>query len=311
EANRKLGLPARRAMQVAQSLYEGGYITYMRTDSPVLSTEALEASRRAIRERYGDEYLSPSPRQFSAKVRNAQEAHEAIRPAGTEMKTAKEHGLSGIEGSLYDLIWKRTVASQMAEARLLQTRATILAAEGTGDESTFRASGQVVEFPGFFRAYVEGKDDPEAALDDRDQPLPALQTGDRPEARRVEAAGHETKPPARYTDATLVQTLEREGIGRPSTYASIIDTVVDRGYVRRDKNQLVPTFTAFATTTLLQENFERLVDTGFTARMEEVLDEIAEGDEAARPFLERFYGGAQGLEGQVEQGLDQIDARAV
>ncbi|MDX1421178.1 MAG: type I DNA topoisomerase [Rubricoccaceae bacterium] len=311
EANRKLGLPARRAMQVAQKLYEGGYITYMRTDSPVLSTEALEASRRTVRERYGAEYLSPSPRQFNAKVRNAQEAHEAIRPAGTEMKTAREHGLTNIEAKLYDLIWKRTVASQMAEARLLQTRATILAAEGTDDESTFRASGQVVEFPGFFRAYVEGKDDPEAALDDRDQPLPALAEGDTPDCHAVEAVGHETKPPARYTDATLVRTLEREGIGRPSTYASIIDTIVNRGYVRRENNQLVPTFTAFATTTLLQENFERLVDTGFTAKMEEVLDDIAEGETEARPWLERFYQGEGGLEGRVEEGLDTIDARAV
>ncbi|HEX8385026.1 MAG TPA: topoisomerase C-terminal repeat-containing protein, partial [Rubricoccaceae bacterium] len=198
-----------------------------------------------------------------------------------------------------------------AEARLLQTRATILASEGTPDEATFRASGQVVEFPGFFRAYVEGKDDPSAALDDRDSPLPALAVDDSPACRAVEAQGHETKPPARYTDASLVQTLEKEGVGRPSTYASILDTVVNRGYVTRVGNQLVPTFTAFATTNLLQKNFERLVDTQFTARMEAELDEIAGGDEAAGPYLERFYNGEAGLASQVIAGNDAIDPREV
>ncbi|MEM6325753.1 MAG: type I DNA topoisomerase [Bacteroidota bacterium] len=311
EANRKLGLPARQAMRVAQKLYEQGLITYMRTDSPTLSGEAIGAARRSVEERYGAEYLSPKPRQFSAKVRNAQEAHEAIRPAGTEMKTARQHGLSGVEAKLYDLIWKRTVASQMADAQLLRTRAEILAAEGTDDQSTFRANGQVIVFPGFFRAYVEGKDDPTAALDDRDNPLPDLAVDDRPECREVEPIGHETKPPARYTDATLVRALEQAGIGRPSTYASIIDTIVNRGYVNRERSQLIPTFTGLATNQLLERNFERLVDTGFTARMEEELDQIAAGDEERRPYLERFFNGEQGLEQQIERRLGEIDPREV
>ncbi|MEM1118324.1 MAG: type I DNA topoisomerase, partial [Bacteroidota bacterium] len=311
EANRKLGMSARRTMQTAQKLYEQGHITYMRTDSPILSAEAIEAARGAVEARYGTEYLSPSPRQFSGKVRNAQEAHEAIRPAGTQMRTQKEIGLSGDEAKLYDLIWKRTVASQMADARLLRTRARIVAAEGTDDESTFRASGQVVEFAGFFRAYVEGKDDPSAALDDRDNPLPPLAQDDQPACRATEAVGHETKPPARYTDASLVQALEKAGVGRPSTYASILDTIVRRGYVNRQGNQLVPTFTGMATTNLLEKNFDRLVDTQFTAKMEEELDEIAAGEEARAPYLERFFNGPKGLEKQVETGVETIDPREI
>jgi len=311
EANRKLGLPARRTMQVAQALYERGLITYMRTDSPTLSQEAIDAARRTVTQRYGADYLSPEPRQFTAKVRNAQEAHEAIRPAGTEMRTANEWGLSGPEAGLYDLIWKRTVASQMADARLIQTRAVITAGAAGPERGRFRASGQVVEFAGFFRAYVEGSDDPDAALDDRDQPLPRLARGDRPACRRLDAVAHETKPPARYTDATLVQALERDGVGRPSTYASIIDTIVDRGYVRRAGNQLVPTFTGMATNTLLAGHFKRLVDVSFTAQMEEALDEIAAGKEEAKPYLERFFLGPQGLEARVAEGEKEIDARTV
>ncbi len=310
ESNRKLGLPARRTMQVAQALYESGHITYMRTDSPTLSSEAIRASRSVVEERYGPEYLSPEPRQFTAKTRSAQEAHEAIRPAGTEMKTKDELGLDGMEGALYDLIWKRTVASQMAEARLRQTRVTIIAEAGD-DKATFRANGQIVEFPGFFRAYVEGSDDPEAALDNRDQPLPELKEGDKPACTAIDAEGHETKPPARFTDATLVRALEADGVGRPSTYASIIDTIVNRGYTRRDKNQLIPTFTAFATNALLSQNFERLVDARFTARMEEVLDDIAEGKTEARPYLEEFFNGEGGLEAKIEKGLETIDARGI
>ena len=311
EANRKLGMSARRAMQTAQKLYEQGHITYMRTDSTVLSKEAIEAARGAVEARYGREYLSPKPRQFAGKVRNAQEAHEAIRPAGTGMRTKSEIGLSGDEAKLYDLIWKRTVASQMAEAKLLRTKATILAAEGTDDESTFRATGQVIEFPGFFRAYVEGRDDPSAALDDRDSPLPALEEGDTPGCQAVDAVGHETKPPARYTDASLVQALEKAGVGRPSTYASIIDTVVRRGYVVRDKNQLVPTFTGMAVTNLLAKNFNRLVDTDFTAKMETELDGIADGTEERSPYLERFFNGPKGLEKQIEAGVETIDPREI
>ncbi|RMH63815.1 MAG: type I DNA topoisomerase [Bacteroidetes bacterium] len=310
EASRKLNLSARQTMQVAQRLYENGYITYMRTDSTVLSTEALEAARRAVEQRYGRDYLSPSPRQFAGKVRNAQEAHEAIRPAGKAMRTADDLGLSGVEARLYDLIWKRTVASQMADARLRLVTAHIEAGEGD-DVATFRASGRSIVFPGFFRAYVEGSDDPEAALEDREQPLPDLREGDTPACRRVEPVGHETKPPARYTEATLVKQLEQEGIGRPSTYATIIDTIMQRGYVRKQGNQLVPTFTAFATNNLLEKQFEQLVDTGFTAEMEQILDDIAEGKREATPYLRAFYKGEDGLERRVEQALDQVDAREV
>jgi DNA topoisomerase I len=319
EASRKLNLSARQAMQVAQRLYEQGFITYMRTDSPNLSQEALQASRRAVESRYGADYLSPGPRQYAGKVRNAQEAHEAIRPAGTQMKTADELRLSGVEGALYDLIWKRTVASQMADARLRSVVAQIVAggsqtsdvsAAGEDDDTaTFRASGRTIEFPGFFRAYVEGSDDPDAALEDRDNPLPALSEGDAVDCRNVEAAGHETRPPARYTEATLVKTLEKEGIGRPSTYASIIDTVISRGYVKKIGTQLAPSFTAFAANNLLERQFEQLVDVGFTADMEQILDDIAAGDKQARPYLEAFYRGKEGIETRVASGLDALDPR--
>ncbi|MBN8586814.1 MAG: type I DNA topoisomerase [Rhodothermia bacterium] len=309
EASRKLRFSARHTMRLAQGLYERGLITYMRTDSTNLSNEALEAARNTVLDRYGKDYLHPSPRQFASKSKNAQEAHEAIRPAGTAMQTAKELALTGDEAALYDLIWKRTVASQMADAKLKFTTATIEA--GREDIAHFRASGRTVIFPGFFRAYVEGSDDPESALDDKDQPLPDLKKGDQPICKKVEAVGHETKPPARYTEASLIQTLEAEGIGRPSTYASIMDTIVERGYVRRYNNQLIPTFTAFATTQLLEANFSYMVDVGFTAEMEQVLDDISEGSKKALPYLEGLYNGTEGLEKKVERGLDQIDAREV
>ncbi|HET6567534.1 MAG TPA: type I DNA topoisomerase [Rhodothermales bacterium] len=310
EASRKLSLSARQTMQVAQKLYEQGYITYMRTDSVNLSQEAVEASRRSVVERYGKDYLSPQPRRFKSKVANAQEAHEAIRPAGKEMRTRDELGLDGVEGALYDLIWKRTVATQMADARLRFVTATIDAGAGQ-DASTFRASGRTIIFPGFFRAYVEGSDDPEAALEDRDQPLPALAQGDRLGCKEVEPHGHETKPPARYTEATLVKTLESEGIGRPSTYASIIDTIMRRGYVVKHGTQLVPTFTAFATNNLLEQQFEQLVDVGFTAEIEQVLDDIAAGERKSTPYLKSFYNGQNGIENRVEKALDVVDARTV
>jgi len=309
EASRKLGLPARQTMRVAQKLYEQGFISYMRTDSTNLSKEALEACRRSVVERYGKEYLSPGPRTYEKKVRNAQEAHEAIRPAGKAMKTREELGLNGQEGSLYDLIWKRTVATQMADARLRMVTATIEA--GSEEVATFRASGRTILFPGFFRAYVEGSDDPNVALEHREQPLPALSQGDHPGCDRVEADGKKTKPPSRYTEASLVKTLEKEGIGRPSTYASIIDTIVNRGYVRRKSNQLMPSFTAFATNNLLEQQFSTLVDIGFTAGMEQVLDDIADGKQEAAPYLNKFYRGASGIESQVDAGLDAIDARKV
>ena len=306
EASRKLGYSAKRTMKVAQRLYENGYITYMRTDSTNLSSEAVEASRQAVEQRYGKDYLSPGPRQYAGKVRNAQEAHEAIRPAGNQMKTREELGLKGEDGALYDLIWKRTVATQMADARLLKVKATLDA----GD-ATFRANGQTILFPGFFRAYVEGHDDPEAALEDRDQPLPALRQGDRPGCKEVQPLGRETRPPARYTDASLIKVLEKEGIGRPSTYASIIDTIQQRSYVVRQGNQLVPTFTAFAAINLLEKHFGQLVDLGFTADMENELDLIASGEVDPIPYLSAFYLGDTGLEHQIKTGLDQIDAREI
>ncbi|MEX1055604.1 MAG: DNA topoisomerase, partial [Rhodothermales bacterium] len=311
EANRKLSLSARQTMQTAQRLYENGFITYMRTDSTTLSREAIEGSRRAVEERYGNQYLSPKPRQYQSKVANAQEAHEAIRPAGREMRTRDEHALTGVEGALYDLIWKRTVASQMADARIRAITVHIDAAAGAGGPARFRASGRTIEFPGFFRAYVEGSDDPDAALEDRDQPLPGLKEGDEPACRNVEASGHETKPPARYTEATLVRVLEQEGIGRPSTYATIIDTIIQRGYVRKQGSQLAPTFTAFAANNLLEEQFEQLVDVRFTAEMEQVLDDIAMGERDATPYLKSFFLGPEGLEAMAEVGLDKIDARKV
>ncbi len=304
EANRKLRLSARDAMRVAQRLYEEGFITYMRTDSVHLSEQAITAARSRIRALYGEEYLSPKPRQFTTTSKGAQEAHEAIRPAGTEMRTPDQTGLSGVELALYDLIWKRTVASQMAEAR--QTHLTALI---SADNAVFRASGKRIDFAGFFRAYVEGSDDPDAALEDREEPLPALRRGDALKLRDLEALVHQTQPPARYTEATLVKMLEQEGIGRPSTYASIIGTIIDRGYVERTNNQLVPTFTAFAVTSLLEKNFPHLVDTRFTARMEEQLDEIAEGDAEWLPYLRGFFSGPEGLGEMVQRGQSDIDPR--
>lgn len=310
EASRKLRLSARDTMRTAQRLYEQGFITYMRTDSTSLSSEAIRASRNAIESRYGSEYLSASPRSFTSKVRNAQEAHEAIRPSGSQMKTVDDLGLFGDEGNLYELIWKRTVASQMADARVKLVTAKMGVGDGD-NQAVFRANGRTVEFPGFFRAYIEGSDDPEAALEDKEQPLPELKVGDSPSAEDLEAKGHETKQPVRFTDASLIKVLESEGIGRPSTYASIIDTIVQRGYTQRKGNQLIPTFTAFATNNLLEQQFERLVDLGFTAEMEQDLDDIASGSLEPVPYLRNFFNGENGLEARIKEGLDKIDAKAV
>ena len=318
EANRKLGMTARRTMGVAQKLYEDGHITYMRTDSVNLSAEAVAAARDTVKKRYGDKFLSPSPRKFTGKAKGAQEAHEAIRPAGTQMKTAKELGLSGAEGKLYDLIWKRTVACQMAEAKFTFQTVLIDAKPAGGDKSTpltFRATGKRIDFPGFLRAYVEGSDDPAEALDDQDSILPKLAEGDAlallpgPDPVPLEAVKHETKPPARYTEASLVKRLEAEGIGRPSTYASILSTVQDRGYAEKQGNQLVPTFTALAVNRLLERNFPNLVDYKFTAQMEDQLDEIAGGKGQRLPYLERFYKGEDGLDRQVKTKEETIDPR--
>ncbi|MEO0986232.1 MAG: type I DNA topoisomerase [Cyanobacteria bacterium J06639_14] len=302
ESNRKLRLSARDTMRVAQSLYEQGYITYMRTDSVHLSQQAIAAARDCVEQKYGRNYLSPKPRQYATKSKGAQEAHEAIRPAGSTFRTPQETGLSGRELSLYDLIWKRTVATQMAEAR--QTHITV---QIEVDNAVFKATGKRIDFPGFFRAYVEGSDDPTAALENQEVLLPRLAEGDSVNCNELEAIGHETQPPARYTEATLVKTLESEGIGRPSTYASVIGTIIDRGYVTSNGNSLTPTFTAFAVTELLDKHFPDLVDVGFTARMERTLDEISTGEASWLPYLKSFYAGDKGLETQVQEQETQID----
>ena len=302
EANRKLGTSARETMRIAQNLYEQGYITYMRTDSVHLSGQAIAAARSCVEQMYGKHYLSPQPRQYTTKSKGAQEAHEAIRPAGSSFRTPDETGLSGREFALYDLIWKRTVASQMAEARLTQLSVTIEV-----DDAEFRASGKRIDFPGFFRAYVEGSDDPEAALEDQEVVLPPLKEGDTPDCTQLDPVGHDTQPPARYTEASLVKTLESEGVGRPSTYATIIGTIIDRGYAQMRSKALVPTFTAFAVVSLLEEHFHDLVDTRFTSKMEQTLDEIATGEAQWLPYLQKFYLGEEGLENQVKVREDQID----
>ncbi|MEQ8976174.1 MAG: type I DNA topoisomerase [Coleofasciculus sp. C1-SOL-03] len=302
EANRKLSLSARDTMRTAQNLYEQGYITYMRTDSVHLSAQAIAAARSCVEQMYGQQYLSPKPRQYSTKSKAAQEAHEAIRPAGNTFRTPRDTGLSGRELQLYELIWKRTVATQMADSR--QTHITVdLDVEDAG----FRSTGKRIDFPGYLRAYVEGSDDPDAALEDQEVVLPALAVGDHPECKNLEAIGHETQPPGRYTEASLVKTLESEGIGRPSTYASIIGTIIDRGYAQMQKKTLIPTFTAFAVTSLLEKHFPDLVDTSFTAKMEQTLDEISTGEAQWLPYLEEFYRGDKGLETQVREREDQID----
>ncbi|MCC5625891.1 type I DNA topoisomerase [Nostoc sp. CHAB 5715] len=303
ESNRKLRLSARDTMRVAQNLYEQGYITYMRTDSVHLSDQAIAAARSCVEKLYGQQYLSPQPRQYTTKSKGAQEAHEAIRPAGSSFRTPQETGLGGRELAVYDLIWKRTVACQMADSR--QTQITVqLQVEDAG----FRSSGKRIEFPGYLRAYVEGSDDPEAALEDQEVILPNLKVGDHPNCTDLEAVGHETQPPARYTEATLVKTLESEGIGRPSTYASIIGTIIDKGYAHLVSNALIPTFTAFAVTDLLEKHFPDVVDPSFTSKMEQTLDDIATGEAKWLPYLQQFYLGDKGLETLVKERESQIDA---
>ncbi len=303
ESNRKLGISARETMGVAQKLYEKGFITYMRTDSVHLSSQAIAAARNCVEQMYGKEYLSPKSRQYSTKSKGAQEAHEAIRPAGETFRTPKETGLKDREFKLYDLIWKRTVACQMADAQLTQ-----IAVDVSVENAVFRANGKRIEFPGFFRAYVEGSDDPEAALENQEILLPPLKKGDKPDCKELEAIGHETQPPARYTEASLVKTLEKEGIGRPSTYASVIGTIIDRGYVQMRGKALIPTFTAFAVTALLEEHFPDLVDTEFTSKMEQTLDEIATGGAEWIPYLKKFYQGETGLKTQIDVKTEEIES---
>ncbi|GAB3600593.1 type I DNA topoisomerase [Angustibacter peucedani] len=320
EAGRKLRFSSRHAMRVAQSLYENGFITYMRTDSTVLSSEALTAARSQARELYGPEYVPDAPRLYAGKAKNAQEAHEAIRPAGDRFRTpAQVSGqLRGDDFRLYELIWKRTVASQMADARGSTASVKLAATASDGRVAEFSASGTVITFRGFLAAYEEGRDEQrEAEANEREaeRRLPQLAEGDDLSARDIEVSGHETSPPPRFTEASLVKALEERGIGRPSTYASTISTIIDRGYVWTRGNALVPSWVAFAVTRLLEEHFGRLVDYDFTAGMEEDLDKIADGREERSRWLQRFYFGDadSALEGlkDLAGDLDEIDAREI
>ena len=312
EASRKLGFSAKYTMSVAQRLYENGHITYMRTDSIQLSQTAITAARRQARELYGAEYVPEAPRVYTSKVKNAQEAHEAIRPAGDSFRTPARAGLSGDERRLYELVWKRTVASQMKDATGESVSVRVTGRSSAGEEAEFAASGKIIAFHGFLKAYVEGADD-DADADDRERRLPPLTEGDALTALELAAAEHATRPPARYTEATLVKELEDREIGRPSTYASILGTILDRGYVFKKGTALVPSFLAFAVVTLLERHFGHLVDYDFTARMEDGLDEIARGEAARVPWLRRFYFGADGEEGLKElvSDISDIDARDV
>jgi len=303
EANRKLGMSAQETMRVAQSLYERGLITYMRTDSVHLSDEAIHAARRCVEGRFGAEFLAPGVRQYKTSTKGAQEAHEAIRPSA-DFTAPRDTGLTGRDHDLYELIWMRTLATQMADAKQTQIAVRIEA----GD-ATFAASGLRIVFPGFLRAYVEGSDDAQAALEERERLLPALSPGDRLDLRKLEAEGHETKPPPRYTEASLIQLMEKEGIGRPSTFATVVGTIIDRGYVVKQGNQLVPTFTAFVVTDLLEHHFPDLVDLGFTSQMEQSLDAIAEGQLEPTPYLRRFYLGDQGLKTRIDEQAQRIDPK--
>ncbi len=311
EAGRKLGFGARRTMDAAQRLYENGYITYMRTDSTTLSDTALAAARALVREKYGPEYLPDKPRVYAKKVKNAQEAHEAIRPAGETFRLPEDvRGEVGSdEARLYELVWMRTVASQMTDAVGQTVTVRIAGTSSAGEDAEFATSGTVVTFPGFRRAYVEGSDDPEAELADRERPMPALAAGDRLSLEGLEPKEHATSPPARYTEASLVKKLEELGVGRPSTYASILDTIQQRDYARKRGSALVPTFTAFAVTGLLERHFPQLVDYGLTAAMEDDLDDIANGAQERIPWLRRFYfgNGRAGLRTLVSERLDEID----
>lgn len=303
EASRKLGFGAKATMQVAQKLYENGFITYMRTDSTTLSDTAVNAARAQVTQLYGADYLPAQPRTYAGKVKNAQEAHEAIRPSGDRFRTPAETGLTGDQFKLYELIWKRTVASQMKDATGNSVSVKIGGTAADGRDVEFGASGKTITFHGFLKAYVEGADDPNAELDDRERRLPQVGEGDALTAEEITVDGHATKPPARYTEASLVKELEEREIGRPSTYASIIGTILDRGYVFKKGTALVPSFLSFAVVNLLEKHFGRLVDYDFTARMEDDLDRIARGEAQAVPWLKRFYfGEGTGAGGAAEAG---------
>jgi DNA topoisomerase I len=325
EAGRKLRFSSERTMSIAQRLYENGYITYMRTDSTTLSESAIGAARNQARQLYGEEYVHPTPRQYTRKVKNAQEAHEAIRPSGDVFQTPGQlHSqLDTDEFRLYELIWQRTVASQMADARGTTLSLRISGESSGGQQVVFGASGRTITFAGFLKAYVESIDDQAGGeADDAESRLPQLEQGQRVDAKELTADGHTTSPPARYTEASLIKALEDLGIGRPSTYSSIIKTIQDRGYVHKKGSALVPSWVAFAVTGLLEQHFGRLVDYGFTAAMEDELDEIAAGHEQRTNWLNNFYFGGEhgvadsiarsgGLKKLVGVNLEGIDAREV
>jgi DNA topoisomerase-1 len=323
EAGRKLRFNAQRTMRIAQRLYENGYITYMRTDSTTLSGEAIRAARTQVADLYGQEYLPDKPRIFRSKSKMAQEAHEAIRPAGDTFRTPRSirGELDDDAFRLYELIWMRTLASQMKDATGMRTTVRVMADAGDHGTAVFSASGKVFTFVGFFRAYVEGSDDPGAEMADQERLLPELAKGQPLRPQRIEATNHTTQPPARFTEASLVKELEARGIGRPSTYASIIQTIQDRGYVWHRGPALVPTFTAFAVVRLLERQLPDLVDYDFTARMEDELDTIASGDREPVPWLHDFYfgvtdGGANrrqimrmGLHALIQQAAESVPPR--
>ncbi len=317
EAGRKLRFSAGRTMRVAQGLYERGYVTYVRTDSTNLSDQAINGAREQIRNLYGDEYLPEAPRTYQGKVKNAQEAHEAIRPAGERMRSPDEvHGELGTdERRLYQLVWMRTLACQMTDARARRVSIRLSATSTAGESAVFSASGKTYEFLGFRRAYVEGADDPAAEREDAESPMPPLAEGDAVRCESLAAAGHSTQPPARYTEASLVKELEERGIGRPSTYASVIQTIThERGYVWKKGTALVPSWTAFAKLQLMERYFPHLVDYDFTATMEEQLDLIANGESESEHWLRDFYygNGQRGLKDLVgEEHLAEIDPREV
>jgi DNA topoisomerase-1 len=314
EANRKLSFTAKRTMQVAQSLYENGYITYMRTDSTNLATVAVEAARDLVASEYGKQYLPSEARTYKTKVKNAQEAHEAIRPAGTSFSLPEtlRNELNDEQFRLYDMIWKRTIASQMADSTGRRIMITI-----EGDGAIFQVSGKTIDFAGYLRAYVEGSDDPSAELADREKVLPPLVLGQTLDCRELEGKSHTTQPPARFNEATLTKSLEELGIGRPSTYAAIIDTILARDYVYKKGNALVPTWTAMAVAKLMGEHLSKLVDYGFTAKMEEDLDAVSRGERGQFDYLQSFYhgngnvdpDGERGLKEQITGKVDEIDAR--
>ena len=315
DASRKLRFSAQTTMRLAQRLYENGYITYMRTDSTTLSESALTAAREQAASLFGADFVPPEPRRYERKVKNAQEAHEAIRPSGDRFRTPQEvrGEVSPDEHALYELIWMRTIASQMKDAQGQTVSLRIAGESSTGEAAEFGASGTVITFRGFLAAYEEGRDDDRPAKDDdEERRLPNLAEGDAVELRALEPQGHETSPPARYTEATLVRTLEELGIGRPSTYASILGTILDRGYVFKRGTALVPAFLAFSVVGLLEQHFGRLVDYDFTARMEDDLDRIAAGDEHRVEWLGRFYfGDGDGGLHELVSDLGAIDAREI